>query len=59
MLIPVGGVLLRTMLLEVRPLDVLAVAGAPAALLAAALLASLGPARSATRSDPALALRED
>jgi ABC-type lipoprotein release transport system permease subunit len=39
--------------------DLVAVAGAPAALLAAAVLASLGPAWSAMCSDPAVALRED
>jgi ABC-type lipoprotein release transport system permease subunit len=58
-MIPLGGSLLRSFLFEVKPLDVFTVLGAPAALLAAALLASLGPARAATRSDPAHVLRED
>lgn len=58
-LIPAGGLLLRALLQEVRPLDAVTVAGAPAALLLAAALASLGPARSARRSDPARVLREE
>jgi putative ABC transport system permease protein len=58
-LIPLGGSLLQTFLYNVKSFDLITVAGAPAALLVAALLASLGPAWSAMRSDPSLALRED
>jgi predicted permease len=58
-LVPVGGKLLQAFLYNVRAFDLVTVAGAAAALLAAALLASLGPAWSAMRSDPALALREE
>lgn len=58
-LVPLGGSLLQTFLYNVPAFDPVAVAGAPAALLAAALLASLGPAWSAMCSDPAVALRED
>ncbi len=58
-MIPLTGSMLQTFLYNVKAFDVVAVAGAPAALLAAALVASLGPAWSAMRSDPSLALRED
>ena len=58
-LVPLIGSLLQTFLYNVKALDLAAVAGAPAALVAAAFLASLGPARSAMRSDPSTALRED
>jgi predicted permease len=58
-LIPLGGSMLQTFLYNVKVFDPFAVAGAPAALLAAAFLASLGPAISALRSDPSRALRED
>jgi predicted permease len=58
-LIPLAGKLLQTFLYNVQAFDLITVAGAPAALIAVSLLASLGPARAATRSDPALALRED
>jgi predicted permease len=58
-LIPLGGTLLQTFLYNVKSFDLITVAGAPAALIVAALLASLGPAWSAMRSDPSLALRED
>jgi macrolide transport system ATP-binding/permease protein len=58
-LIPLGGSLLRAFLYNVRAFDLITMAGAPAALLIVAILASLGPARSAMRSDPSLALRED
>jgi macrolide transport system ATP-binding/permease protein len=58
-LIPLGGSLLQTFLYNVKSFDLITVAGAPAALILAALLASLGPAWSAMRSDPSLALRED
>src|SRR6185369_16329760 len=59
LLIPVGGSLLQAFLFNVKSLDLATIAGAPAALLTVAFLASLGPARSATQSDPAVALRED
>lgn len=59
LLIPLGGSLLKPFLYNVNAFDWVTMAGAPAALLAVSLLASLGPARSATRSDPALALREE
>jgi predicted permease len=59
LLIPLGGSLLQTFLYNVKAFDLITIAGAPAALLAVAFLASLGPARSATHSDPSLALRED
>jgi predicted permease len=58
-LIPAGGSLLGAFLFEVEPLDLTTVVGAPLALLGAALLASLGPTRSAARSDPAMVLRQD
>jgi hypothetical protein len=57
--IPAGGSLLGAFLFEVEPLDLTTVVGAPLALLGAALLASLGPTRSAARSDPAMVLRQD
>jgi macrolide transport system ATP-binding/permease protein len=59
LLIPIGGSLLQAFLYNVRAFDLFTMIGAPAALLTVAALASLGPARSATRSDPSLALRED
>jgi predicted permease len=59
LLIPVGGSLLRTFLYNVKPFDPLTIVCAPAALLTVSVLASLAPARVATRNDPALALRED
>jgi len=59
LLAPLGGSLLRAFLYNVKAIDLWTIAGAPAVLLAVAVLASLGPARSATRSDPALALREN
>jgi macrolide transport system ATP-binding/permease protein len=58
-LIPLGGSLLQTFLYNVKAFDLVTVAGAPAALLIVAFLASLAPARSAMRSDPSQALRED
>ena len=58
-LIPVGGRLLASFLYDVPAFDLITIAGAPALLMAAALLASVGPARSATRSDPAVVLRDD
>jgi hypothetical protein len=59
LLIPLGGLFLRTFLYNVKAFDLFTIAVAPAVLLAVSILASLGPARSATRSDPAFALRED
>jgi putative ABC transport system permease protein len=59
LLAPLGGSFLGTFLYNVKAFDLLTIAGAPAVLLTVAILASLGPARSATRSDPAFALRED
>jgi putative ABC transport system permease protein len=59
LLIPLGGSLLHGFLYNVKAFDLLTMVGAPAALLAVAIFASLGPARTAMRSDPALALRED
>jgi macrolide transport system ATP-binding/permease protein len=59
LLIPLGGSLLQAFLYNVKSFDLFTLVGAPAVLLAVALLAGLGPARSATRSDPALALRDD
>ena len=59
LLTPVGGSLLQTFLYNVRSFDLFTVVGAPAALLSIALLASLGPALSATRTDTARALREE
>jgi predicted permease len=59
LLIPLGGSLLQAFLYNVKAFDLVTLAGAPAALLLVAFLASLGPARAATRSDPSQALRED
>jgi macrolide transport system ATP-binding/permease protein len=59
LLAPLGRSFLRTFLYNVKAFDLWTIAGAPAVLLTVAVLASLGPARSATRSDPAFALRED
>jgi predicted lysophospholipase L1 biosynthesis ABC-type transport system permease subunit len=59
LLIPLCGYSLRVFLFHVQAFDVFTIAGAPAALLIAALLASLGPAWNAMRSDPAQALREE
>jgi predicted permease len=58
-MIPIGGFLMRAFLFNVTAFDPYTIIGAPAALLAVSVLASLGPARSATRSDPALTLRQD
>jgi predicted permease len=58
-LIPLGGSLLQSFLFNVTAFDPITIIGAPLALLVVSVLASLGPARSATRSDPAQALRED
>ncbi|MEP6494979.1 MAG: ABC transporter permease [bacterium] len=51
--------LLSGMLFEVSPTDPVAVVGACAVLLCVVLLAAYGPARRATRIDPASALRSD
>ena len=59
LLIPIGGKLLQSFLFNVKAFDLFTIAGALAALLAVALLASLGPAHAATQSDPAVALREE
>jgi ABC-type lipoprotein release transport system permease subunit len=58
-LIPFGGSFLQTFLFNVKKFDLLTITGTPAVLLAVSFLASLGPARAATRSDPALTLREE
>lgn len=58
-LIPVGGSLLRGFLFNVAAFDPVTIAGSLAALVAVAVVSSLAPALSATRSDPAQALRED
>ena len=59
LLIPVGGRLLQAFLYNVKAFDFFTMVGAPAVLLTVSFLASLGPAFSAARSDPALALREE
>ncbi len=59
LLTPLGGSLLQAFLFNVTSFDLLTIVGAPTALLGVALLASLGPAFAATRTDPARALRED
>jgi ABC-type lipoprotein release transport system permease subunit len=51
--------LLGRALYEVHPLDPITFTAVVAALLAVALLASLGPARRATRVDPIRALRAE
>ena len=58
-LIPLGGSLLEAFLFDVKSSDPMTLALTPLALLTVTAAASLGPALSATRSDPALALRED
>jgi predicted permease len=59
LLIPLCGSLLQSFLYNVKTFDPVTIAAAPVALLLVSVLATLGPARSATRSDPAMALRED
>jgi predicted permease len=59
LLIPLGGWLLQGFLYNVKAFDVVTIAAAPTVLLIVCFLASLAPAISATRSDPAVALRED
>ena len=58
-LIPFGGSLLQVFLYNVKAFDPLTVAGVPVLLFGVAVLASLGPAWSAMRSDPAITLRDD
>lgn len=54
-----GGRLLGALLYDVRPADPLALGGSAIALLAVCAAASLGPARRASRVDPASALRAE
>jgi predicted lysophospholipase L1 biosynthesis ABC-type transport system permease subunit len=58
-LIPAGGRFIQSFLFNVKALDPITLAAVPAILLLVAMLASLGPARSAMRTDPASALRND
>jgi predicted permease len=58
-LVPVGGRLMQTFLYNVQAFDPVAIGGAPAALIVAAFVASVGPALSAMRNDPSVTLRED
>ena len=51
--------IMRTVLFEVSPFDVVSFAGAAALLLAVAVAASLLPAWRAARTDPQLAMRSD
>jgi putative ABC transport system permease protein len=51
--------LLSTILFEVSPTDPLALAAACVVLLVVVLIAAYGPARRATKIDPAIALRAD
>jgi putative ABC transport system permease protein len=57
--IPIAGRLLGSMLYGVTPTDTAVLVGAPITLIAVAAVASLGPAWSATRADPASSLRHD
>ena len=50
---------LRTLLFGVRPFDPLTLVLVPLVFLAAALIATAGPARRATRIDPMVALKHD
>jgi predicted permease len=59
LLIPAGGWLLRAFLYNVGAFDPFTIVGAPLALLTVAFVASVAPAVAASRSDPALALREE
>jgi predicted permease len=59
LLTPLGGSLLQAFLYNVKSFDLVTMLGAPLTLLGITLLASLGPALAATRTDPARALRED
>lgn len=56
--VPLAG-LLRSVLVRVSPLDPFSLAVGSGLLLATALVATLGPARQATRSDPLSALRQE
>jgi ABC-type lipoprotein release transport system permease subunit len=49
----------RSLLFEVQPLDPIALAGTVVLLMTVAWLATVIPARRATRVDPARALREE
>jgi putative ABC transport system permease protein len=49
----------RTLLFDVSPLDPVVYVGVGVTLLAASLLAAIGPARRAWRVDPIAALREE
>lgn len=59
LLTPIAGWLMRAFLYNVTSLDLFTIVAAPLALLTVAFLASVAPAVSAARSDPALALREE
>jgi hypothetical protein len=59
LLIPVGGRLLQSFLFNVKAFDVVTIATAPIVLLAVALLATMGPALAARKSNPSTALRDD
>jgi predicted permease len=58
-LIPLGGWLMRSFLFNVKAFELLPVVGAPVVLFVVAVVASLGPARLAMRSDAAVTLREE
>jgi ABC-type antimicrobial peptide transport system permease subunit len=49
--------LLRSQLFEISPMDPVTYAVTPLVLISVAALAAFGPARKATRVDPAIALR--
>jgi ABC-type antimicrobial peptide transport system permease subunit len=59
----VGGVavgrILRATLFQVAPTDVATLVGASLVLLATVVVAAYGPARQATRVDPATCLRQE
>jgi ABC-type antimicrobial peptide transport system permease subunit len=50
---------LGTLLFGVRPLDPLTLVLVPLVFLAAAVIATIGPARRVTRIDPLIALKQD
>jgi ABC-type lipoprotein release transport system permease subunit len=56
---PMLGHSLRALLFDVVPTDPAVLAAGAAAVAGVSLLASLVPARRATRVDPLIALRED
>lgn len=58
-LAPLGGALMRAFLFNVKAFDPATLLGALAVLVAVSLVASVGPARAAMRSDPAATLREN